>query len=121
MRQREHFNALHLQSVFKIDFWMQQNSPYDQVRFQRRIQGDMFGYKVWITSAEDIILSKLLWYKTSPVLERQLQDVLEVYEIQEPDLDQIYLNRWAAQLGVAERLAQIRTQVAQPPDAPPTS
>ena len=41
-----------------------------------------FDKQVWLTSAEDIILSKLLWYKMSPVLERQLQDVLEVYEIQ---------------------------------------
>jgi hypothetical protein len=116
IHQGDHFNALHLQSVFKIDFWMRQRTPYDQMRFQRRVHGLLLDRKVWMTSPEDVILSKLLWYKASPVLERQLQDVLEVYEIQEPDLDQAYLNRWAAQLGVDHLLAQIRTQVARPPD-----
>ena len=38
-----------------------------------RMLGTMFERKVWLTSAEDIILSKLLWYKMSPVLDRQLQ------------------------------------------------
>jgi hypothetical protein len=73
---------------------------------------------VWITSAEDIILSRLMWYKASPVLDRQLQDVLEVYEIQEPSLDQGYLERWAAQLGVSDLLATIRAQAARPPATP---
>lgn len=62
---------------------------------------------------EDIILSKLLWYRISPVLERQLQDVLEVYEIQEPTLDLAYLTHWAQQLEVSELLAQIRQQAAR--------
>jgi hypothetical protein len=113
--QRAHFNVIHLESAFKIDLWMRQETAYDLARFQRRVQGTMFDHVVWITSAEDIILSKLLWYKLSPVLDRQLQDVLEVYEIQEPTLDQVYLDRWAAQLGVSDLLANIRTQAALPP------
>jgi len=77
----------------------------------------MFDRPVWLTTAEDIILSKLAWYKISPVLDRQLQDVLEVYEIQEDDLDQAYLNRWAATLGVADLLGKIREQAAHPPES----
>ena len=77
----------------------------------------MFDRQVCVLSAEDTILSKLQWYKISPVLQRQLQDALEVYEIQEPDLDQAYLDRWAATLGVTDLLAQIREQAALPPDA----
>lgn len=77
----------------------------------------MFDHSVWLTSAEDIILSKLAWYKISPVLDRQLQDVLEVYEIQEDELDQAYLNRMAATLGVAGLLGKIREQAAHPPES----
>ena len=55
----------------------------------------MFDREVWVSSPEDVILSKLLWYRAAPVLDRQFQDVLEVYEIQEPYLEHDYLERWA--------------------------
>ena len=108
--RQDHFNVIHFQTGFKVDLWVRQNTAYDQMRFPRRLQGTMFDQSVWLTSAEDIMLSKLLWYKMSPVLERQLQDVLEVYEIQQADLDQAYLDHWAAQLGIADLLQKIRNQ-----------
>lgn len=63
-----------------------------------------------LNSPEDTILSKLDWYRISPVLPQQLQDALGVYEVQVPHLDHAYLDRWAAQLGVADLLADIRRQ-----------
>ncbi|MCB0061926.1 MAG: hypothetical protein KDE19_07420, partial [Caldilineaceae bacterium] len=111
----DHFNVIHFQTGFKVDFWVRKNTDYEQTCFQRRFQGTMFGRPVWLTSAEDIILSKLAWYQLSPVLDRQLQDVLEVYEIQEHELDQKYLNYWATTLGVFDLLEQIRQQGAQQP------
>ncbi|MCB0123299.1 MAG: hypothetical protein KDE58_13685, partial [Caldilineaceae bacterium] len=68
-----HFNAIHLDTSFKIDFWLRKQTDYEEICFSRRVLGTMFERKVWLTSAEDIILSKLLWYKMSPVLDRQLQ------------------------------------------------
>lgn len=104
----DHFNAIHLKTSFKIDFWLRKQTPYERTRFDRRLQGTMFGRSVWLTSAEDIILSKLLWYKMSPMLERQFQDVLEVYEIQLQDLDVDYLEHWAEQLEILDLLDRIR-------------
>lgn len=43
-------------------------------------------------------------------------NVIQVYEIQEPDLDQAYLDRWAAWLGVTDLLTHIRAEGARPPD-----
>jgi len=114
--RRGHFNVIHLELAFKVDLWVRKDTPYDQECFRRRRQGTMFDRQVWIASAEDTILSKLLWYRISPVLQRQLQDALEVYEIQEPNLDQDYLDRWTVTLDVADLLAQIREQAALPPD-----
>ena len=68
-----HFNAIHLDTSFKIDFWLRKQTDYEEICFSRRVLGTMFERKVWLTNAEDIILSKLLWYKMSPVLDRQLQ------------------------------------------------
>lgn len=109
----DHFNVIHLQTSFKIDFWIRKQSVYEENCFARRLEGTMFGRKVWLTSAEDIILSKLLWYKMSPVLERQLQDVLEVYEIQLQNLDFDYLNEWAQRLEVSDLLDHIRQQAIE--------
>lgn len=108
-----HFNAIHLSTSFKIDFWLRKQNPYEKVCFARRQQVTMFGRQVWVTSAEDIILSKLLWYKMSPVLNQQLQDVLEVYEIQLSDLDSDYITHWAEQLDVLDLLNQIRQQATE--------
>ncbi|MBV7334101.1 hypothetical protein KFU94_38880 [Chloroflexi bacterium TSY] len=93
----DHFNVIHLKTSFKIDFWLRKQNAYEKTCFERRLQGTMFDRKVWLTSAEDIILSKLLWYKMSPVLERQIQDVVEVYEIQLQYLDIDHIELYTAQ------------------------
>jgi hypothetical protein len=77
----------------------------------------MFDREVWVSSPEDVILSKLLWYQDAPVLERQFRDVLEVYEIQEPYLEHDYLERWARTLGIADLLERVKQESARPPDA----
>ncbi len=110
IEQGDHFNAIHLKTSFKIDFWIRKQNAYAAVCFGRRQLGTMFGKQVWLTSAEDIILSKLLWYKMSPVLERQIQDVLEVYEIQYEHLDISYLEQWANNLGISDLLKRIQDQ-----------
>jgi len=114
--KRSHFNVIHLEQSFKVDFWVRRDEPYAREDFQRRRLVTMFGHPVWVNSPEDTILNKLRWYKISPVLDRQLQDALEVYEIQEPDLNQDYLDRWAVRLGVTDLLARIRAEAARPPD-----
>ncbi len=116
VRKRDQFNAIHLVSAFKVDFWLLKDASYDQERFRRRLLGSLFGRDVWIASPEDVILSKLQWHLTSGS-ERQLQDALEVYEVQEPYLEQDYLDRWAAALGVTELLDRIRRHAARPPEA----
>jgi hypothetical protein len=45
----------------KVDFWIVTSSPYDRERFRRRVCVDAFGAAVWVSSSEDIILSKLSW------------------------------------------------------------
>ena len=118
VRKRGQFNLIHLDYAFKVDLWMLRDSPYDVVCFQRRLLGVMFGREVWVSSPEDVILSKLLWYRAAPALERQFQDVLGVYEIQEPYLEQDYLDRWARALGIADLLDRVKQEAAHPPHEP---
>lgn len=115
VRKRGQFNLIHLDCAFKIDLWLLKGSAYDAVCFERRLLGVMFDREVWVSSPEDVILSKLLWYRAAPVLERQIQDVLEVYEIQEPYLEHDYLERWAQTLGIADLLVRVKQEAARPP------
>jgi hypothetical protein len=116
VRKRGQFNAIHLDYAFKVDLWLLKDSPYDAACFERRLPGVIFGREVWVSSPEDVILSKLLWYRAAPVLNRQFQDVIEVYEIQAPHLEHDYLNRWANVLGLADLLERVKEEAAHPPD-----
>jgi hypothetical protein len=81
--------------------WLLKGSPYDAASFERRLLGVIFEREVWVSSPEDVILSKLLWYRAAPVLDRQFQDALAVYEIQEPLWSTLIWSggrtRWASQ------------------------
>jgi hypothetical protein len=60
-----------------------------------------------VASAEGTILSKLLWFqKGGAASDRQWQDILGVLRVQSGRLDQAYMDRWAAELGVDGLLAK---------------
>jgi hypothetical protein len=63
-----------------------------------------------------VTLGKLRWHRAAPALARRFQDVLEVYEIQEPYLEHDYLDRWARALGIGDLLDRVRREAARPPN-----
>lgn len=58
---------------------------------------------VFLISAEDLILNKLLWFKASES-ERQLSDVRGILENQKDNLDLNHLKKWAFKLKIADLL-----------------
>jgi len=115
VRHRSEFNLIHQSEVFKTDIWVAANTPYDLEVLRRRKRGMLVQVPVYFQSPEDTILSKLRWCKLSNFSERQFADALGVYEIQEPSLDQTYLDHWAKVLDVSDLLQEIRQQAARPP------
>ena len=61
------------------------------------------GISTWITSREDLILSKLVWARDTGS-EMQLRDVRTL--IDEP-VDWLYLKDWASKLGVVAKLDEV--------------
>jgi hypothetical protein len=116
VRKRGQFNVIHLDYAFKVDLWLLKDSPYDAACFERRLLGVIFDREVWVSSPEDVILSKLLWYRAAPSQERQFQDVVEVYEIQELYLEHDYLNRWASVLGLSDLLERLKEEAVRQPE-----
>jgi hypothetical protein len=66
---------------------------------------DAVGQSMWIVSAEDLVLSNLVWAKESE--SAQLRDVRRLAA--SPELDWEYITRWAADLGIASLLRDVRS------------
>ena len=61
---------------------------------------------MWVVSAEDLILSKIDWARSSRS-ELQLRDVKNVIAAQ-PDLNWPYIDAWAERLGLVDLLSEVR-------------
>lgn len=100
------FNIIHHETGLKIDLWIMKDSEYDREAFGRRIRQPALGIDVWILSAEDMIINKLLWYKISD-LQKHYNDAKGIYEVQGTKIDRKYLIKWAAQLSIFDILKEI--------------
>jgi hypothetical protein len=100
------FNAIDTRSALKVDFWLPKPEPFDQEMLRRRVQVTLFGERAWITTAEDVILHKLIWNRITPS-DRQLGDAAGVVAVQAEGLDRNYLRQWAEQLRLTHELERL--------------
>lgn len=102
------FNIIHLESMFKLDIFILKDHPFYRKAFERRVQkniSDDETKKTFFNTPEDIILNKLVWYKSGgEVSDRQWNDILGVLKVQGVQLDKDYLMQWARELGVTHLL-----------------
>ncbi|HEX8203335.1 MAG TPA: hypothetical protein VF590_22860 [Isosphaeraceae bacterium] len=115
VRERRSFNIINTVTGFKVDVFVRGKRPFDQSLMERRTAitlPDEPEHPVAFVTAEDIVLQKLEWYRLGgEVSERQWLDVLEVLRVRAGQLDEAYLDRWAADLGVADLLARVRGEL----------
>jgi hypothetical protein len=100
------FNLIHTVAVVKIDVIVRKDNAFRKEEFRRRRQAAINGVPMWVVSAENLILSKLDWARSSRS-ELQLRDVRNVITAQ-PALDWPYLDEWAARLGLRDLLSEVR-------------
>lgn len=94
------FNLIHNRYVIKIDFIIKKSSAYQQAAFLRRNQVLIEGNLMWFISAEDLVISKLIWAKDSHS-EMQLKDVRNLIKTVDK-LDLKYINNWIRELGLEQ-------------------
>ncbi len=96
------FNAIHNESVIKVDCIVRKSTDYRRLEFERRGEVQIQDVKVWIVSKEDLILSKLYWARDSHS-ELQLRDVKNLLA---SGYDAEYLERWTHNLGLDDLLRE---------------
>lgn len=91
------FNIIDHASGFKADFVLLKDNKYRQTEFGRRRIVDFLGLPIYIVSAEDLLLSKLIWIQ-------EVQSNLQIEDIKNlcivEGLDQEYIYGWIKALNL---------------------
>lgn len=101
------FNIISLNSGEKIDLFISQVDDFAVSKMTRRFRYSMpDGAQLWLCTAEDMILQKLVGFQMSAnESQKQWRDVLGMLKLQGEKLDFTYLRTWAKALGLASELS----------------
>ena len=107
---RQSFNAIHFDSVFKVDIFIPKSDEFSRKQIERRelrkLAPDV-EQMVYVATAEDTILAKLRWYDSGGrVSNTQWTDVVGIIGGSSKRLDLDYLREWSETLGLSELLDQ---------------
>jgi hypothetical protein len=110
------FNVIYLPTNFKVDVFVAKNRRYDREALERiqldSLDDELPSARFFLPSAEDVVLSKLEWFRLGDeVSERQWRDVVGVLKVRHASLDRFYLEKWAAELGIADLLEKAWKEV----------
>ncbi|MFZ2653438.1 MAG: hypothetical protein WAX69_00850 [Victivallales bacterium] len=106
------FNIIHNSTCFKIDIFILKNRLFDKLSVKRKREGlldaDNTDKLFFFASPEDIIISKLEWFKIGgAVSERQINDIKGIIKVQGDKLDFDYLKNTASSLKLTDILKKV--------------
>ncbi|HEX7332743.1 MAG TPA: hypothetical protein VF290_14665 [Pyrinomonadaceae bacterium] len=102
------FNAIHFESVFKVDFFTSRSDEFTVAQLDRgelrRISPES-PESVYVATVEDTILAKLRWYRAGQeTSSTQWTDVIGMIRTPRTNLDLQYLHTWSNRLGLTDLL-----------------
>ncbi|HYO90014.1 MAG TPA: hypothetical protein VEQ40_00170 [Pyrinomonadaceae bacterium] len=108
---RRSFNAIHFDSLLKVDVYVPSGDEFSRQQLKRRRPETLLPdsrQQIYLATPEDTILAKLHWYRQGgEVSERQLTDARGIIKVQGRRLDIAYLHEWAARLNVLDLLEKV--------------
>jgi hypothetical protein len=108
IREKSSFNIIHRTTIFKVDVFIQNKSPFQQselIRARKQVILVDPEVSAFFASPEDTILAKLEWFRRGcEVSDRQWRDVIGILKVSAGILDFEYLRKWAAELNVVDLL-----------------
>lgn len=99
LARKSMFNVLDFKSGWKFDFIIRKARPFSLEEFDRRIQEDFSGVRMYVATPEDVVVAKLEWAVESQS-ERQIQDAAGILHGRRGQLDRAYIEKWVAKLGL---------------------
>ncbi len=90
------FNLVHQESVIKVDCIIRKSEPYRLAEFERRQKITIRDFSTWITSKEDLIISKLWWARDT----RSAIQLGDVRNLAATECDTAYVENWTRELGL---------------------
>jgi hypothetical protein len=108
--RRSQFNVIDMATAWKADLIVRKARPFSAEELQRRVEGDLFGTRVFIASPEDTIIAKLEWALQSGGSELQLRDVAGIWQLRRAELDTAYIEHWIAELGLEDLWKRARQE-----------
>ena len=114
IKHHSSFNLIHYETSFKVDVFIPKLRTFDRLQLGRRASAIVATdpeRSLYVISPEDVILSKLEWYRMGgEVSERQWRDILGVLKTQAGGIDLDYLREWAKELKVSDLLKRALTE-----------
>lgn len=101
------FNVIQLEGVTKADFIVRRDEEYRVAEFDRRIVKMIGGREVPVATAEDLFLSKLVWWRESDSALQKSDLVLLLDSVKSMDFE--YIKFWAEKLNLGVWLTKIRS------------
>ena len=118
--QGRSFNAIHFDSVFKVDIFIARADEFALTQLNRRQLRKISPENdeaLYIATAEDTVLAKLRWYRAGhETSSTQWNDVLGVLGTSRSSLDLEYLHTWASKLGIEDLLQRALDDVGEESD-----
>jgi hypothetical protein len=104
VNRRCSFNLIHFATAYKVDVFIPKQRAFDRMQLERRVATLITAEPertIYVTSPEDIILSKLELYRMGDeVSDSQWRDILGVLKTRAGQLDLEYMRHWAKPLKV---------------------
>lgn len=94
------FNIISIKNVVKIDFIVKRNDEYSKLEFNRRIKAAINNIELYLTSIEDLIISKLVW-TSDRYSEIQIKDINNLLN---NEIDMDYIKKWSKIMGIEDIL-----------------
>ncbi|WP_309335839.1 hypothetical protein [Mucilaginibacter sp.] len=91
------FNVIDHQSGYKADFVVLKNSEYRLTEFERKRKMNFYGTDIYVVSAEDLLLSKLIWIQDWQAAV-QMEDIKNLVSL--PNLEHEYIDHWIKKLNL---------------------
>ena len=101
-RRESLFNVIDLTTGWKIDLIFRKSRPFSQEEFSRRQMVTLQDLRLFVATAEDVVIAKLEWSKLANS-QRQIEDAASILRLRSGALDQPYLDKWLTELGLQEQ------------------